>query len=86
MRRQRAAEYRAKNRSRQTRLRKDRKALGQRQVSVWLDEASLIRLKRYQKTFGWTQAEVVSDGLRALEMVERKAKAEIEAKKKTQKD
>ena len=81
--RQRASEYRAKNRTRQTRLRKQRKAKGLRQISVWLDELALKRLKHFQEISGTTQADVISDGLRALYVLERKVKAEVEAKKKT---
>ena len=80
MARQRAAEHRAKNRSRQNRLRRDRKAEGYRQVSVWLDELALKRLKYFQDMSGRTQADILADGLRALDIMERKARADLEAK------
>ena len=48
---------------------------------VWLDELALKRLKHFQEMSGRTQTDVISDGLRALDMVERKVSAELEAKK-----
>ena len=81
MRRQRAVIYRKKGRIRQAKTRESRKAEGQRQVSVWLDELALKRLKHFQEMSGRTQTDVISDGLRALDMVERKVSAELEAKK-----
>jgi hypothetical protein len=83
---QKGAEYRAKNRSRQNRLRKGRKAKGQRQVSVWLDELAFSRLAHFQKMSGRTQADIISDGLRALDMVERKVMAELRAEQKAKQD